>query len=146
MRRGGGDVIGDVPGKAARDDQSCVRLQSPPRRGPVSFATDIALPIAGLIVLAIALPFLWALVLPEGIPGLVANFALSALVISVAVSAWFLIWHGARNELVIDGLLAQPGAFWRFFLGWAGKTSLFWLPVLVLSVAAQPRRWKEVVW
>ena len=112
----------------------------------MNFTIDIALPIAALIFLAIALPFLWALVLPEGIPGLFANFALSALVISLAVFAYFLTWHTARNELLIDGLLAQPGAYWPFFLGWAGKTSLFWLPVLVLSVAAQPRRWKDVVW
>ena len=112
----------------------------------MNFGIDIALPIAALVVLAVGLPFLWALVLPEGIPGLFANFFLSALVISLAVFAYFLTWHTARNELLIEGLLAQPGAYWPFFLSWAGKTSLFWLPVLVLSVAAQPRRWKDVVW
>ncbi len=112
----------------------------------MNFAIELALPIAALILLSIALPFVWALVLPEGIPGLIANFALSALVISLAVFAYFLTWHTARNGLLIEGLLAKPGAYWPFFLGWAGKTSLFWLPVLVLSVAAQPRRWKDVVW
>jgi len=112
----------------------------------VNYALEIALPIVALVLLAIALPFFWALVLPEGVPGLVANFILSVLVISVAVFAYFIAWHTAQNAPVIDGLLAQPGAYWRFFLGWAGKSSLFWLPVLVLSVAAQPKRWKVVVW
>ena len=112
----------------------------------MSFTLDIALPIAGLILLAAALPFLWALVLPEGIPGLIANFVLSAVVISALVFAYFMLWHIGHNRDVADALLAQPGAFRGVYLGWAGKTSIFWLPVLVLSVAAQPKRWKEVVW
>ena len=112
----------------------------------MNFAQDIALPIAALFILGIAMPFLWAIVLPEGIPGLLANFALSALVISGLVFAYFINWHMGRNSEVTEALLAQPGAFWALFLDWAGKTALFWLPVLVLSVAAQPRRWKEVVW
>ncbi len=112
----------------------------------MNYALDILLPLAALVALSIALPFLWALVLPEGIPGLIANFALSALVISIAVFAYFLTWYATRNSLFIDGLLARPGAYWPFYLGWAGKTAIFWLPVLVLSVAAQPKRWKKVQW
>ena len=112
----------------------------------MNFAIELALPIAALIVLSIALPFLWALVLPEGIPGLVANFVLSALVISLVVFGYFILWHAKRNGLVLADVQEQPGAYWPFFINWAGKTSLFWLPVLVLSVAAQPRRWKDVVW
>ena len=112
----------------------------------MNFGTDIALPIAGLVLLSIAMPFLWALVLPEGIPGLIANFVLSALVIIVVVSAYFILWHAGRNGLVLSGIQEQPGAFWLFFVSWSVKTSIFWLPVLVLSVAAQPRRWKDVVW
>ncbi|MEE9388256.1 MAG: hypothetical protein V3U96_06570 [Paracoccaceae bacterium] len=103
-------------------------------------------PILALLLLAIALPFLWALFLPEGVPGLFANFILSALVISALVFAYFINWHMGRNSEVTEALLAQPGAFWALYSGWAAKTALFWLPVLVLSVAAQPRRWKEVVW
>ncbi len=112
----------------------------------MNFALEIALPIAALLLLGIALPFFWARVLPEGIPGLFINFVLSALVISALVSAYFIIWHIGRNPAVSDALLAQPGAFWTLFLGWAGKTALFWLPVSVLSIAAQPKRWKDVVW
>jgi len=109
-------------------------------------AFGIALPVVVLILLAIILPFLWALVLPEGIPGLIVNFVLCALVISMAVFTYFIIWHMGRSDAVVPGMLDQPGVLLPFFFGWAGKTSLFWLPVLVLSVAAQPRRWKEVVW
>ena len=112
----------------------------------MNFALEIALPIVALFILGIAMPFLWALFLPEGIPGLFANFVLSALVISGLVFGYFITWHLGRNAEVTEALLAQPGAFWTLFLGWAGKTALFWLPVLVLSVAAQPKRWKEVVW
>ncbi len=112
----------------------------------MNFALDIALPIVALFVLGIALPFFWARVLPEGIPGLFANFVLSAVVISGLVSAYFIIWHIGHNPAVSDALLAQPSAFWSLFLGWAAKTALFWLPVLVLSIAAQPKRWKKVVW
>lgn len=112
----------------------------------MNFAVDIALPIAALFLLGIGMPFLWALVLPEGIPGLAANFVLSAVVISGLVFAYFITWHMGRNGEVAEALLTQPGAFWGLFLGWAGKTALFWLPVLVLSIAAQPKRWKDVVW
>lgn len=112
----------------------------------MNFALDIALPIAGLVGLAIALPFLAALIVPEGLPGLAVNFALSALVLSVAVFAYFITWHVGRSDGLTPELLKNPSAMLPYYLGWAGKTSLFWLPVLVLSVAAQPRRWKDVVW
>ncbi|HFQ16097.1 MAG TPA: hypothetical protein ENK41_07035 [Rhodobacteraceae bacterium] len=105
----------------------------------MNFVTEIALPVLGLMTLAIGLPYLWALALPEGIPGLVANGLLSLAVIAGAVSAYVLIWYGGPGDVPLPALAA--------FLGlWLGKTALAWAPMLILGVAAQPRRWKEVVW
>ncbi len=105
----------------------------------MSFLFDIALPVVGLMALAVGLPYLWALILPEGVGGLVVNGCLSVVVIAGVVSAYLMIWYGGA------GGVAWPALLW--FLGlWVAKTALAWAPMLVLGLAAQPRRWKEVVW
>jgi len=107
---------------------------------------NVALPVIALLLLGFGLPYLWALVLPEGIPGLVANFVLSALIISLVVFSYFITLYAGQNVPLVADLLERPGAFGPYYLRWAGKTALVWLPMLVLGIAAQPKRWKEVVW
>ncbi len=105
----------------------------------MNFVTEVALPVLALMALAGGVPYLWARVLPEGIAGLIANGLLSVAVIAGAVSAYLLIWYGGPGQV--------PGPALAWYLGlWVAKTALAWAPVLVLGLAAQPRRWKEVVW
>ncbi len=105
----------------------------------MTFLIETAFPVLSLMALALGLPYLWALVLPEGIGGLIANGLLSVVVIAGVVSAYLLNWYGGAGEV------SRPALFW--FLGqWVAKTALAWAPMLVLGLAAQPRRWKEVVW
>ena len=112
----------------------------------MTFFLTVALPVIGLMALAVGLPYIWALILPEGVPGLVANAVLSVVVIAVVVSAYFFTFYAGRNTPLVTDLLQRPGAFVPYFAGWVAKTSLAWLPMLILGIAAQPKRWKEVVW
>ena len=105
----------------------------------MTFVLTTALPVLTLMALAFGLPYLWARVLPEGIGGLIANALLSVGVIAVVVSAYLLVWYGGAGQVSVGALMV--------FLGlWVAKTALAWAPMLVLGVAAQPKRWKEVVW
>ncbi len=105
----------------------------------MSFFLDIALPVLALMGLALGLPYLWALFVPEGIGGLVVSGLLSVAVIAAAVSVYLLIWYGGARGVA-------PGALVVFLGLWVAKTALAWAPMLVLGLAAQPRRWKEAVW
>ena len=107
---------------------------------------NIGAPVFGLMVLGFCLPYIWALILPEGIPGLIVNFVLSAVIISLVVFGYFFTFYAGQHVPLVTDLLQRPGAFWPYYLRWAGKTALVWAPMLVLGVAAQPKRWKEVVW
>ena len=107
---------------------------------------NIALPVFGIMILAFAVPFACALIVREGVLGLVINFALSCLIISAAVFVYFINFYAEQHAPLVADLLHRPKAFTPYYLKWAGKTSLIWLPMLVLGVAAQPKRWKEVVW
>lgn len=105
----------------------------------MTFLLETALPVITLMALAIGLPYLWAMVLPEGIPGLIANGLLSVAVLAAVVSAYLLVWYGGAGQVSAGALV--------LFLGlWVAKTALAWAPMLVLGLAAQPKRWKEVVW
>jgi len=105
----------------------------------MTFFLTTALPILVLMAVSILTPYLWTMILPEGIPGLVANGALSLVVIAGAVSAYVLIWYGGAGDVSTGALVA--------FLGlWLAKTAIAWVPMWVLGVSAQPKRWKEVVW
>jgi len=112
----------------------------------MSYFLSVGVPVIALMILAFGVPYVWARIVPEGIPGLVINFALSAFVISLAVFAYFITFYADQYVPLVEDLIKYPGAFGPYFLAWAGKTSLIWLPLLVLGIAAQPKRWKEVVW
>lgn len=107
---------------------------------------NIGVPVIALMILGFGLPFLWALIVPEGIPGLGINLVLSTLVISLVVFGYFITYYAGQHVPLVQDLLQRPGAIWPHYLRWAAKTSLIWLPLLVLGVAAQPKRWKEMVW
>ncbi|WOI57412.1 hypothetical protein [Palleronia sp. LCG004] len=92
---------------------------------------DIVMPIATLAGLAGLAPALWARFLPEGVPWLMLNAILSILGCAIVAMAWR---YG----------LSWPG--WGASLRWLGLSALIWGPVVLLSLAQQPRRWKDATW
>jgi len=105
----------------------------------------LILPALVLAVLAIALPFGWARLLPEGAGWLMVNAALSALVLFGVALAYFVVAYSGLSPRVLELLGATEGSA-RHFLRLGALSALIWGPVMVLAVAAQPKRWKDKVW
>lgn len=110
---------------------------------------SLTIPVLGLVALAIALPYALAALLPEGVGWLLVNAGLSALVLMVASTGYFVFAY-ATQVPGAPGLLIRmageaPETAWHF-LRLGAMSALIWLPVLVLALSAQPKRWKEKVW
>jgi len=108
--------------------------------------TGLLIPAVLLILVAAATPFAMARVLPEGIAGLIVNGAISALVLTGMSAAYFLWAYGRTDTRVVDLLGAAPGATLVYFLRLGVQAGLIWAPVMILSLSAQPKRWKTVQW
>jgi len=106
----------------------------------------LILPFSALVILATALPFALARLLPEGVAGLVLNGAVSAIAM-ICVGAGYFSWAYLRQDgRVLDALGLASGETLVHFLRLGFGAALIWGPVLVLALGAQPRRWKEVQW
>ncbi|WP_108482869.1 hypothetical protein [Oceaniglobus ichthyenteri] len=106
----------------------------------------LVLPFAGLIGLAIIVPFALAQLLPEGVPGLVVNGALSALALTLSAAGYFLWAYGRQDSAVMDAIGFAPGRTLGYFLRLGLAASLIWGPPMILALGAQPRRWRHVQW
>jgi len=104
------------------------------------------LPFGVLVIAAVVLPFAFARLLPEGVAGLLVNGAVSALALTFGTAGYFLWAYGRQDVRVAETLGAAPGETLAHVLGLALRAGLIWVPVLVLSLSAQPRRWKVVQW
>lgn len=96
----------------------------------------------GFVLLAVAgwvVPWLLSKLLPEGIVWLFVIGAVSAVLLAGLSAAVFYVSYGAAGRSV----LAE--APWHFVV-LAGRSALIWGPVMALSVANQPRRWKTAIW
>jgi hypothetical protein len=100
-------------------------------------------PLLGTFALLVALgwivPQALGRVLPEGAGWLAANGALSAAVLAGLAAAGFSLSYGAAAAEV---WARAPWHFPRL----AAQSALIWGPVMVLSVADLPRRWREREW
>ena len=106
----------------------------------------LILPFAALVALAIAVPFALARVLPEGVPGLLANGVLCAVAMTGVSAAYFLWAYGRQDTRVIDAIGFAPGETMGYFLRLGLGAGLIWGPPLVLAISAQPKRWRQVQW
>ncbi|MFQ6546539.1 hypothetical protein AADZ90_001175 [Aestuariibius sp. 2305UL40-4] len=82
-------------------------------------------------------------VFPEGVGPLIRLGLLSTLLLLIASALTMLALYLARGmppELAGDG-----GAVW-YFLRLGAMSSILWAPVMVLTIASFPKRWKEVEW
>ncbi|MGB3687850.1 MAG: hypothetical protein WBA02_00980 [Jannaschia helgolandensis] len=100
---------------------------------------NLVLPLVGLAVVAWLVPWMLGKLLPEGVIWLLVNGVLSALLLAVVAAAGFVWLYGEAGGVV------WREAPWHFVL-LSAKAGIVWGPVMVLSLSALPKRWKEVVW
>lgn len=110
------------------------------------FSSGLLLPALALTVLGWLVPRLLAKVWPEGVWPLLF-LACAATVILLALATGFFIllyvWQGAPL-----GAFFEPGlaAGLLYFLRLGLLSALLWAPIMILSVASLPGRWKEKTW
>ncbi|MDB2406929.1 hypothetical protein N9W17_00130 [Jannaschia sp.] len=100
---------------------------------------DVILPLIGLGLLAWIVPWALGRALPEGVPWLIANGVISAVVLAVLAALGFVLLYGAAGGAV------WAEAPWHFVL-LSARSALIWAPILVLSLANLPRVWTDVEW
>ncbi len=106
----------------------------------------LVLPALVLGVLGWLVPRLLGRVWPEGVGPLMLLAFVSTLVLLALAAGFFLLlytWQGAPLAALLEpGAAAGLGHFLRLGL----LSALVWAPVMVLSVAGLPQRWKEKTW
>ncbi|MGR3463454.1 hypothetical protein [Limimaricola sp.] len=106
----------------------------------------LVLPALGLGLAGWALPRLLARLFPEGVRPLIWLALTAALMMQALSMALFLLLY------VIEGapisVLAGPGlgALVAHLARLGVGSALIWGPILVLSVAGLPRRWRHETW
>ncbi|WP_322891938.1 MULTISPECIES: hypothetical protein [unclassified Yoonia] len=104
------------------------------------------LPALILALLGFAVPRLIARLLPEGVPALMANAVLSALAMCILSAVFFFglyVWQGVpARDLLAHGLRQNVVSFG----GLGVIAGIIWAPIMVLSVAALPRKWVHKTW
>ena len=106
----------------------------------------LVLPALGAVVLAALIPRALATLLPEGVPALMLNAALSFALMALIAAGYFVAAYHAESPALTRALLARPlAALWRFG-SLTALSALLWAPVLVLSLAQIPSRWRHATW
>jgi hypothetical protein len=111
-----------------------------------TFGSGLILPVLALALLGWAVPRALARVFPEGVWPLVLLGFFSTLVMLVLAAVTFMALYslqGVPVAVLFDaGLAAGIVHFGRLGLG----SALIWAPVMVLTVAGLPKRWKHETW
>ena len=110
------------------------------------FSSGLVLPTLALGLLGWAVPRLLARAWPEGVgPLLLLAFVSTLLLLALAAGFFLLLyaWQGAPIPALFEpGVAAGVAHFVRLGL----LSALVWAPVMVLSVAGLPSRWKDRTW
>ena len=109
-------------------------------------AGALVLPVLGAVASAAFIPWAVSKALPEGVPALMLNAAISFAAMTVIAAGYFVLAYQARSPELTSALLSEPGLAARRFGGLAALSALLWAPVLVLSLAQVPGRWREATW
>ncbi len=107
------------------------------------FADGVILPMILLLVLGWFVPQGLAKIMPEGVAALfiLAGVAFCILfALSAAIFAWLYASRGAPLDAF--STVRAVAHFGRLGL----LSGLFWLPVMILSVASLPRKWVKETW
>ncbi len=105
---------------------------------------SLALPTLVLMTLAVLVTRGVEALMPESVPGLIATALLSALLLwalATGLFALLYLWQDAR----ISALLGDARG-WAHMSGLGASAALIWAPLMLLTVATAPRRWKTAVW
>ncbi len=100
---------------------------------------SLVLPVLILAAVAWAVPWLLAKVVPEGVGWLFMNGVCSSVLLALIAGAGFVVLYGEAGGVV------WREAPWHFAV-LSLRSALIWGPVMVLSLANLPRKWKDVVW
>jgi hypothetical protein len=110
------------------------------------FSSGLLLPALALAVLGWLVPRLLARIWPEGVGPLLLLALVSTLVLVVLATGLFVLLYvgqGVPLAVILDvGVLGG----WPHFLRLGLASGLVWAPIMILSVAAVPRHWKEKIW
>ena len=110
------------------------------------FSDSLFFPAVVLALLAFAVPRILARVLPEGVKPLMLNAFLSTVVLFLLSALFFFclyLWQGLNMAEVTEaGFAASVVLFGRLGL----IAAIIWAPIMLLSVAALPRRWVKETW
>lgn len=110
------------------------------------FADALLVPAFLLAVAGFVVPRLLARLLPEGVSALFLNAFVSTLLLVVIAGAVFFglyLWQGADPEMLLQsGWVANIAFFGRLGLA----AAIIWAPIMLLSVAGLPRKWKKATW
>ncbi len=101
------------------------------------------------IILAVAgwfMPRLWARVLPEGLRPLMYNALLSTVSMGLLGVVYFIGLYLMMGYPVAELFAAGVVPVVSHFGPLALMSALIWGPIVILSVASLPRRWKKAVW
>ncbi len=106
----------------------------------------LLLPAFMLALIAFVVPRGLSRVLPEGVKPLLLNAFLSTgllFLLSAILFFCLYLWQGLSvSELMSPGVAANV-----VFFGQLGLVSaIIWAPIMLLSVAALPRRWVRETW
>ncbi len=99
----------------------------------------VALPVAALAAAGWLVPWALGRALPDGVAWLALNAAVSTALLAGGAAAGFVWLFGAAGPAV---LRAEPGHLAQL----AARSALVWAPLMVLSLADQPRRWRSARW
>jgi hypothetical protein len=107
---------------------------------------DLILPLLGIGLLGWVVPRLLGRVWPEGLGPLLLLALVATLLLTLLSALVFLLLYQLQGE-PMDVLLAEQfAAGAAYFLRLGLLSALVWAPVLILSVAGLPKRWKHQTW
>ena len=109
-------------------------------------ADSLFFPALLMAAMAFVVPRLLARVLPEGVMPLMFNAFISSALLFVLAACFFValyIWQGMPlAEIMAPGWAKNLAFFGRLGL----MSAIIWGPIMLLSVAALPRRWVNKTW
>lgn len=109
-------------------------------------ADTLFVPALLIAAMGFVVPRLFARILPEGVMPLMLNALFSTVLLFVIAACFFVmlyIWQGVPFAQIM-----APG--WAVNLSFFGRlglmSAIIWAPIMLLSVAALPRRWVNKTW
>jgi hypothetical protein len=110
------------------------------------FSSGLLLPALALAVLGWLVPRLLARVWPEGVGPLLLLAFVSTLVLLALAAGFFLLLYAWQRAPVAELFAPGWGPGVAHFVRLGLLSALLWAPIMILSVAGLPGRWKEKTW